>query len=244
MRRKFELELIIHSDGTTNHSQCINHCLLYAFGECSEAHYIRCTKCDEFFVLFEQLLQVLPNNYHQTIADYKERLTYFLAHQARKAYLNRQFKAELAKLDEKGALMIADYKMKILEKRTRETKSQFFGKRGYALHSILVFTKGNGAIAEVRAFDHWSLDTKQDAWFTASSFDAVFEMLNPKPEWIKIFSDNGGHYHNSEMMAVIANWYQWYFIEVRGWYFFEPGEAKSLVDSHHAAVSQSMQCLL
>jgi hypothetical protein len=26
---------------------------------------------------------------------------------------------------------------------------------------------------DVQAFDHWSTDTKQDAWFTASSFDTV-----------------------------------------------------------------------
>ena len=65
---------------------------------------------------------------------------------------------------------------------------------------------------------------------------AVFEALEHKPEWIKIFSDNGGYYHCSEMMAIVRNWHQWYNIDVRGWYFFEPGEAKSLVDSHHAAV--------
>ncbi|CAG8777551.1 3664_t:CDS:2, partial [Acaulospora morrowiae] len=94
----------------------------------------------------------------------------------------------------------------------------------------------NDKEVEVQAFDHWSLDTKQNAWFTVSSFDAVFETLNPKPEWIKVFSDNGGHYHSFEIMAVVSNWYQWYTIEVKDWYFFEAGEAKSLVDSHHAAI--------
>ena len=38
-------------------------------------------------------------------------------------------------------------------------------------------------------------------------------------------------------MTTIANWYQWYNIEIRGWYFLEPGEAKTSVDSHHAQVS-------
>ena len=79
-------------------------------------------------------------------------------------------------LDEKGALVLADYKMRILEKRARETKGQFFGKRGWTLHTILVFTKKNSEEVEVRAFDHWSLDTKQDAWFTASSFDASLKL--------------------------------------------------------------------
>ncbi|CAG8771237.1 6632_t:CDS:1, partial [Acaulospora morrowiae] len=56
----------------------------------------------------------------------------------------------------------------------------------------------NDKEVEVQAFDYWSLDTKQDAWFTVSSFDVVFETLNPKPEWIKVFSDNGEHYYSSE----------------------------------------------
>src|SRR6266511_2028641 len=74
-------------------------------------------------------------------------------------------------------------------------------------------------------------------WLTISSFDSVFENLDPRPHWIEVFSDNGAHYHNSELITIVANWHQWYNIEVRGWYFFEPGEAKSTVDSHHAQVN-------
>jgi len=104
----------------------------------------------------------------------------------------------------------------------------------------LVFTRCDSTQLDVQAFDHWSTDTKQDAWFTASSFDAVFETLNPKPKWIKIFSDNGGHYYNSELMTIISNWNQWYNIDVRGWHFLEPGEAKTSVDSHHAQVNLNL----
>ena len=37
-------------------------------------------------------------------------------------------------------------------------------------------------------------------------------------------------------MAIISHWYDWYNIEVCGWIFLEPGEAKTTVDSHHATV--------
>ena len=235
MRREYEKELSINLNGTTDHVTCINHCLQYAFGECTQSHSMHCKECDQLFDFFNIMKEILPFKYHSILDENKEKLVYFLAHQARKTYLNAQFKAQLLELDEKGALMLADYKMKILPKSAREKKEQFFGKRGWTLHTIIVFTKIN-AIIEAQAFDHWSLDTRQDAWFTASSFDAVFETLDNKPEWIKIFSDNGGHYHCSEIMAIVRNWDQWYNIDVRGWYFFEPGEAKSLVDSHHATV--------
>ncbi|GET54539.1 hypothetical protein GLOIN_2v1772784 [Rhizophagus irregularis DAOM 181602=DAOM 197198] len=89
---------------------------------------------------------------------------------------------------------------------------------------------------DVQAYDHWSCDTKQDAWFTTSCFEAVFNTISPRPRWIKIISDNGGHYHNSELMAIVSHWYDWYGVEVRGWIFLESGEAKTTVDSHHATV--------
>lgn len=235
MRREYEKELSINLNGTTDHVNCINHCLQYAFGECIQPHLKRCKECDQLFEFFKKIKEILPIEHHLILEESKEKLVYFLAHQARKTYLNAQFNAQLLELDERGALLLADYKMKILPKSAREKKEQFFGKRGWTLHTIIVFTKKN-TVVEVQAFDHWSLDTRQDAWFTASSFDAVFEALEHKPEWIKIFSDNGGHYHCSEMMAIVRNWHQWYDIDVRGWYFFEPGEAKSLVDSHHATV--------
>ena len=35
---------------------------------------------------------------------------------------------------------------------------------------------------DIQAFDYWSTDTKQDAWFTASSFEAVFESMEQRPK--------------------------------------------------------------
>ncbi|RHZ82620.1 hypothetical protein Glove_107g3 [Diversispora epigaea] len=167
MRREYEKELLINLDGTTDHVSCINHCLLYAFGKCTLLHSKRCENCDQLFDFFNTIKDILPSEHYAVLEK---------------------------KLDDKDALILADYKMKILSKSACEKKEQFFGKRGWTLHTILFFTKKD-VIIEVQTFDHWSLDTRQDAWFTASSFDAVFETLEIKPEWIKIFSDNGGHYH-------------------------------------------------
>lgn len=226
----------MNEDGSISHVDTINHCLSYAFGECTQEHYTRCMMCDQLFEFIEKLITIFPEHLRATVEESKNKLYYFLAHQARKFYLNNQFKAKLLELDEDGAILICDYKMRILPKSVRETKEKFFGKRGWSLHTILVFTKSSDTQLEVHAYDHWSTDTKQDAWFTASSFDAVFETLDPKPKWIRIFSDNGGHYHNSELMTIVANWNEWYNIEIRGWQFLEPGEAKTTIDSHHAQV--------
>ena len=80
-----------------------------------------------------------------------------------------------------------------------------------------MITKSNNNDGEliVRAFDHWSDDGKQDAWFTASAFDSVLKQLGADNiKWIKIFSDNGGHYHNSELMVIVSYWKKWYNLNV------------------------------
>ncbi|RHZ49869.1 hypothetical protein Glove_510g27 [Diversispora epigaea] len=217
LKRDFEEELAVGLDGKVIHDPCISHCLLFAFENISE-------------------------DYQSKLTEAKEQLLYFLSHQARKFYLNAQFKAILSELDSNGAVIIADYKMRVLPQSARETKQDFFGKRGWTLHTILFFTKNtNSNELNIEAYDHWSLDTKQDAWFTASAFEAVFETIEKKPKWIKIISDNGPHYHNSELMAIISHWYNWYNIEVRSWLFFEPGEAKTIIDSHHAAITHAIK---
>lgn len=127
--------------------------------------------------------------------------------------------------------------MRILPKSARETKQEFFGKRGWTLHSVLLFTKKeNSAELNISAYDHWSTDTCQDAWFTASSLHAVFETIHNRPKWVTIFSDNGPHYHNSELMVILSQWKDWYDIEIKKWIFLEAGEAKTCIDSHHAQV--------
>ncbi|RHZ69121.1 hypothetical protein Glove_290g83 [Diversispora epigaea] len=242
MKRNFERELVINKDGTLSHDECINHCLLYAFGECDQYHISRCINCDEFFEFFNFLYLHISFEQKNLLDQTKEHLKYFLSHQARKTFLNAQFKLSLAQLDEDGALLITDYKMCVLPKSARETKEQFFGKRGWTLHTILIFTqKENEICLDVNAYDHWSTDTKQDAWFTASCFETVFESMKKKPKWIRIISDNGPHYHNSELMSIIAHWYDWYQIYVRSWLFLEPGEAKTTIDSHHASITHAIK---
>ncbi|RHZ72491.1 hypothetical protein Glove_242g177 [Diversispora epigaea] len=126
MRRGYEEELEINSNGTLAHNSCISHCLLYAFGDCDQIHQTRCNKCDQFFQLFNLLKNQISNNKIQKLDEIQEKLKYYLSHQTRKVYLNAQFKPLLNSLDDNGVIMICDYKMRVLPKSARETKSEFF----------------------------------------------------------------------------------------------------------------------
>ena len=237
MKREYEKELVIDILGHAIHDNCREHCLKFAFGDCNEEHSDKCNHCEQVDCIFQKVLEILPEKKKEIIEN-RAKLHYYWAHQARKTYLNAQFNAALLRLDENGAIIIVDYKMKILPQSAREVKKDFFGKKGFTLHTLLVYTKqANSTSLNVEAFDHWSDDPIQDAWFTASSFDALFLTMKKKPTWIEVLSDNGGHYHNKQLMLIISQWELWYGISIKSWIFLEPGEAKTTIDSHHAQAS-------
>jgi len=139
-----------------------------------------------------------------------------MSHLARKSYLNTHVQASLDELDNDEAVIIVDYKMRILPQSSRETKKEFFGKQGWTLHSVLVYTKDpNSNHLNVNVFDHWSGDTRQDTWFTASSLQATLETLDHKPKWVTILSDNGPYYHCTELLVIMSHWKEWYGITPR-----------------------------
>ncbi|GES84180.1 hypothetical protein GLOIN_2v1880126 [Rhizophagus clarus] len=242
LRKDFEKELEVDITGKPKHHPCICHCLVHAFEICSESHIDACSQCNKLFFIFELLKKQLSTEHHEFLNIKLKQLIFWLSHLMRKFYLNSQFNIKLQELDDDGAILIVDYKMRILPQTSRETKSEFFGKRGWTLHSVLVYQKiKDTQTLNIEAFDHWSDDTKQDAWFTASSLHAVIENLEHKPKWITIISDNGPHYHNTQLMIILSYWYDWYNIEVRRWIFLEAGEAKTSIDSHHAQISQAIK---
>src|SRR5581483_4121073 len=237
MRHEYIKDLKITSSGTPVHKSCICHCLSHSFGICNLQHFEICNDCVELFHFFDLIKNHVDGELHELLDDHLKKLISWLGHHARKFYLNTHVQVNLDELDEDEAVIIVDYKMRILPHTARETKSQFFGKRGWTLHSSLVYTKDiTNNNLEIQVYDHWSDDTGQDAWFTASSLHTVFENLDPKPKWITVMSDNSPHYHCTELMLIIGQWKDWYDIVPRKWIFLEAGEAKTLIDSHHAQV--------
>ena len=215
----------------------MTHCLRYAFGDCEKTHSNTCVNCKNLFIFFKDLKKYLPLDQHENLDNYQKQLIAFMSHHARKIYLNAQLPATLSQLDDDEALIIVDYKMRINPKKARETKDEWFGKRGWTLHTVLLYTKNqNTNNLNINAYDHWSGDTKQDAWFTASSLHGLLETLEKKPKYVTIISDNGGHYHNTELMIILSHWKEWYDVYINKWIFLEAGEAKSTIDSHHAQV--------
>ena len=55
--------------------------------------------------------------------------------------------------------------MKVNPRKSHETKQDWFGKRGWSLHTILVIRnlEDDNSQLNIQAFDHWSDDTAQNA---------------------------------------------------------------------------------
>ena len=115
--------------GCAKHNTCISHCLPYAFRECRLNHPDTCSNCESFFLFFNTLRMNLKENEQEKLPSYQNKLIAFMVHHARKTYLNAQFDAQFAKLDLNEAIIIVDYKMKILPQKARETKNKWFGKQ-------------------------------------------------------------------------------------------------------------------
>ncbi|POG58624.1 hypothetical protein GLOIN_2v1790148 [Rhizophagus irregularis DAOM 181602=DAOM 197198] len=120
--------------------------------------------------------------------------------------------------------------MKVLPKSAREIKEQFFGKKGWTLHSVLVYTrKENSLELDIQAHN-----------LTASNPHAVIESMKKKPEWVMIILNNGGYYHNADLMMTLRYWQDWYGIWPKKWIFLEPEEVKITINSHHAQIAHSI----
>ena len=116
IKKDYEKEFYINELGIVTHNECINHCLLFAFGDCKLEHSQRCLQCFQLFDLFDKLRVQFGTDFFEQLGQYQDQLIYYLAHQTRKIYLNAQFKASLLELNDDDALMVADYKIKILKK--------------------------------------------------------------------------------------------------------------------------------
>ena len=126
----YEKNLIVNNKEIIKHNPCISYCLLWAFGVCTENYTHASQECAKLFTFFNHLKNQLFTDLYEDLDEYQNYLLYYLAHQARKVYLNAQFNANLLDLDEKGAILVVDYKMKILPKSVREIKAEFFEKKG------------------------------------------------------------------------------------------------------------------
>ena len=87
--------------GIAVHNSCISHCIRHAFGDCDLIHPVTCLKCESLFIFFEELKAAIDEKYSETLDEYQQKLIAWMAHHARKTFLNIHVRTNLEELEEK-----------------------------------------------------------------------------------------------------------------------------------------------
>ena len=81
-----------------------------------------CFNCEMLFSFFNKLKEHLSLELYEQLDNYQKKLIKWMGHHARKTYLNKQVQVSLDELNDDGAVLIVDYKMKIVPQTVREMK--------------------------------------------------------------------------------------------------------------------------
>ncbi len=123
----------------------------------------------------------------------------------------------MCNLKKDEAIVVSDFKMKINSLYFRETKRQFFGKRGTACLGFMVLTNAEEKVGEVDVhfFFFFSDDTKQDSYFVSAGkqyiYSEVLPSLFPKNMTVKVKaeSDGAAAFNSNSAKGLIPWWNDW-----------------------------------
>jgi len=147
----------IKDSSNTMFKCCCLPCGFYANDDaipCAGIHRGVCSKCQESFSIFpliDEMMASVKENiivdlddellmYEHQLKTCRQNLIDFRAHLVLKYDEKEAEKQQLLSLEDNQAIVISDWKMKILEAFHRETQVQFFGKRGTSLLGFMVVT--------------------------------------------------------------------------------------------------------
>ena len=123
---------------------------------------------------------------------------------------------ELDSLADDTAVVISDFKMKILSCFFRENQLKFFGKRGTSCLGFMVITNSEDAevrangIKEVKFIMMFSDDAKQDELSIASAkYEVYTKHLPPEVSKVRFHSDGAGAFQSAYHKAVQPMWLFW-----------------------------------
>lgn len=182
------------------HSTCLELCLTYAFGTCSEEHPDSLQEMTKFYQVCDKLTTSLQNSANSTASEKLERKLQesisthwsYVSHLLRTKHQADYYKFVLKHLKPGECVIVMDYKMKLeLGVRTWENQGDWYGKRGISLHGLCVIAQVLPDQQSAEVIDLWCEDTKQDTWFTQSALDVGFCWLESAFPGFKVYLFSG-----------------------------------------------------
>jgi len=140
-----------------DHIGCLSHCYRHAMGHsCDKEHPETCQEC---MSIFETIWMIRPlvqeriqnkNDLFWTMQEDLESLARgFVGHRFRTASTKQAYAKAIHEIKDNHAVIILDFKQKLLSEEARESQSHFFGKAAFAsLHGAAILMKQNDAHRE------------------------------------------------------------------------------------------------
>lgn len=201
----------------------------------ARCHQGPCKDCDESFKVFSDLFdlihttQSLPHvssderlreQYHELEEELKQCQVYFIHWRSRivrKSVESKFSREQVQNLKEDEAIVVSDFKMKILDQRLKETKQQFFGKRGTACLGFMVMTNQEQieGFVDVRFYLFFSDDTTQDTNFVLAGKHYIYTTIIPSlfpngtKAKVRFESDGAGSFNSNLAKAALPFWETW-----------------------------------
>ena len=222
-----------------------------------ETHDGPCEGCEQAFGVFDDLQDLIRQVFlllSDEQADAVEReqydelkielercktnLIHWRSHIARKAVEKEYTHRQSVGLGPDEVIIICDFKMKILAMYLRETKQQFFGKRGTSCLGFLIMTntQRRDGKHDVMYFLFFSDDTQQDANYVLAAkhyiYSNVLPGLFPDGTEIKVHfeSDGAGCFNCTLLKATMPFWKDWTGVEEMTIRVSVSGDGKSSLD--------------
>jgi hypothetical protein len=235
-----------------------------ADGECHDGP---CNDCEQVFGILSELLQLTRDATNlfpvDTMPQERERfevleseleqrwenLIHWRSHIARKSVESKFSRKQLQSLKPNQAIVTSDWKMKIQALLRKETKQEFFAKRGTSCLGFMIATNVEGKEGEIDVT--FSLfftdDTQQDAFAIIAAkhyvYSEILPQLFPSGTEIEVFfeSDGAGAYNCHAMKGVMPYWKQWTGVEEIQIRVSVSGDGKSPLDGLFGCLSQGFR---
>ena len=168
----------------------------------------------------------------------------YLGHLARQTAEEEKAMQELEDLLDNEALVICDYKMKILACYFRENQKKFFGKRGTTTFGSMIVTNPEDVELKTKGVKDVSFvmlvtnDSLQDDWAVVCAKCYIYKECLPKHIKKVIFvADGAGCFKSKLHRAIQGFWKYWTGIEEIKYRITPAGDGKTCLDGMFGRMS-------
>ena len=245
-------------------ADCSSHCPNFMLGcNCIVVHEKNsCEVCalgfdllDLFGLLISHLAssnsstRILPfssSTYMEKLVQMKEDFCFYVAHRWRSKVQRNVLPLYRANLGQFEAVVLIDYKMKILPVRRNEVQSLFFGQCGISLMGAVVYFRlGDDTVHKLHYYCIGGQDCAQDAELTSFILAALLECLARKSiKKLHLLSDGARTFQSMEFLNRVHTLNNYnrtlglHGIQIVDCSFTEAGEGKSELDGSFAVISR------